>query len=51
MPDREFTAVAHWIEETGSGRTLLCADTDAGDTITIDVTGASYGGLVEVGDS
>ena len=38
------TAVAHWTEETEDGRVLLCADTDRGKTVVVDVTESSYGG-------
>lgn len=40
------TAVAHWTEETEDGEILLCADTDRGKTIVVDVTESSYGGVV-----
>jgi len=40
------TAVAHWTEETEDGRILLCADTDRGETVVVDVTESSYGGTV-----
>lgn len=52
MPDRHHTALAHWTEQTVDGRTLLCADTARGETIVLDVTDSSYGGVVrEVDDA
>jgi hypothetical protein len=40
------TAVAHWTKITEDGRTLLCADTDRGKTLIVDVTESSYDGAV-----
>jgi len=45
------SAVAHWTEETEDGRILLCADTDRGKTVVVDVTESSYGGTVQERDS
>ena len=39
---KHHTAVAHWTEETENGRILLCADTDRGKTVIVDVTESSY---------
>jgi len=46
MQTKRHTAVAHWTEETEDGEILLCADTDRGTTIVIDVTDSSYGGAI-----